>query len=120
MVDEGEVEMVWFATPVVLLRFRSESGGEESEAVFVQNTEVITLLNVVEKNLTFICVRQSASDEMDHSICYKKLEHRVVKVGELYGLESLQSIMGRAHRERLNPAGLVYYKSAIFPLSVSC
>lgn len=50
------------------------------EVVLVQYTMVISPLYAVAKNLGCICVKESSSDEMEHSACGKALKHHVVKV----------------------------------------
>lgn len=41
---------------------------------------------------------------MDHNVCNKEFEHRVLKVEEWYGLESLLLLIESAPLERSSPA----------------
>lgn len=50
-------------------------------------------------------MRQTLSDEMDHIVYGKELKSHVVRVGKLYRLECLSSIIGIPHFVISNPGG---------------
>lgn len=55
--EEEGVAVGWFAKVVIKLLSRSGSGGEERTVAFVQEMEVTTPLDAVQRNLGGICVR---------------------------------------------------------------
>lgn len=101
--EEG-VAAVWFEKVLILLQLRSGRAAENREALFWQYMEVTAPFDVVEKNLSCICVRCSTSYETDRSFFVIKLKHRVLKGRELYGLDILSSVMGSSHRLRSKSA----------------
>lgn len=102
--EEGRVAVVWLAKVVVLLRLRCGRVGEERKVGFVQYMESKVPLDAAEKNLGCISMRWSIFDELDTVACGKEFKHRVLKVEEWYGLESVSSRMGSAHYLRPNLA----------------
>lgn len=104
LMGEGGVVVGWFANAVVLLRLRNGRAGEERLVAFLQFMEVAAPLHAVEKSLGCTCLRRSTPDEFDHGFFGKELEHRVVKIEELYGIASLSFIVRRANLARSNEA----------------
>lgn len=83
----------WFSTVVVSLPLRSWRGSEERDVAIVQNIEVTAPLYEVENNLNCIYKGLSSSEEINHGVCGKELEHRVARVWESYVPEHSSSIV---------------------------
>lgn len=74
------------------VNIREDSGSWDY--VIMQNMELMLLKDTVDKTLGCVCFRRSTDEEVGHSWGHGSgpFEHRQIKAGDRFGMESLQTM----------------------------
>jgi len=97
--QDGQEEL-WVAK--VLCLFHISIGGRREECAFVQYMQCTPPVDEVDDLLRCVCLRWATDDGIDHTVLPVPSRGRPVVVGEWYGIEPMQSILGTVHVLRSN------------------